>query len=163
MKKISPKIADFQEFSLLHCNSWRHALQICKETPDGSATLQILQSAKSERALVGSRSSVANLVDPARHLLATLLLYCENPAIFSTEALKRGFLCFCYQTEQRKDNAILLSHIFNRPRAKLLISDFEGKIRNFAFLTIFTWNLTFWFFREKIVKLIVISDNWFDP
>ena len=112
MKKISPKIADFQEFSLLHCNSWRHALQICKETPDGSATLQILQSAKSERALVGSKSSVANLVDPARHLLATLLLYCENPAIFSTEALKRGFLCFCYQTEQRKDNAILLSHIF---------------------------------------------------
>ena len=112
MKKISAKIADFQEFSLLHCNSWRHALQICKETPDGSATLQILQSAKSElRALVGSKSSVANLVDPARHL-PTLLLYCENPAIFSTEALKRGFLCFCYQTEERKDNAILLSHIF---------------------------------------------------
>ena len=93
---------------------------------------------QSERSL-GSKSSVANLVDPARHLLATLLLYCENPAIFSTEALKRGFLCFCYQTEQRKDNAILLSHIFNRPRAKLLISDFEGKIRNFClFLTIFT-------------------------
>ena len=66
---------------------------------------------QSERSL-GSKSSVANLVDPARHLLATLLLYCENPAIFSTEALKRGFLCFCYQTEQRKDNAILLSHIF---------------------------------------------------
>ena len=114
---------------------------------------------QSERSL-GSKSSVANLVDPARHLLATLLLYCENPAIFSTEALKRGFLCFCYQTEQRKDNAILLSHIFNRPRAKLLISDFEGKIRNFAFFYNFYMKSDLLIFLEKkIVKLIVISDN----
>ena len=121
-------------------------MQICKETP--RRVCNVANSAKckvrGKRALVG-RSNVANLhaelklTRPASTLANSLaVVFCENPAIFSIEALKRGFLyhSFCYQIEQRKDNAILLSHIFQPSlhHAKLLISEifcYQGEIGSF--------------------------------